>query len=76
MDRPISADEASAHFSDMLRDVSQGESFTIMADGQAVARIMPVDRASRKEAQARLLDFVRTLPRRYSGNWKREDLYE
>lgn len=65
----------------MLRDVSEGESFTITSDGQAVARVTPVagssqDRSARERAVDRLLDYVATLPRRYSGDWKREDLYE
>lgn len=81
MDRHISASDANRHFSEMLRDVSEGESFTITSDGQAVARVTPVDRPShdpsvKERAVDRLLDYVATLPRRYSGDWKREDLYE
>ena len=81
MDRHISASDANQHFSEMLRDVSEGESFTITSDGHAVARVTPVerpsqDRPAQQQALERLLDYVATLPRRYSGDWKREDLYE
>ncbi|SEQ87354.1 type II toxin-antitoxin system Phd/YefM family antitoxin [Sphingobium sp. YR768] len=76
MDRHISASDADRHFSDMLREVVDGESFTITSEGRAVARVMPVDPPSQKEAVRRLLAYVSTLPRRYSGDWKREDLYE
>lgn len=76
MDRQITASEANQHFSEMLRDVSQGESFTVTSRGRPVARVTPIDRASHERAIDRLLDFVAKLPRRYSGDWTREDLYE
>ncbi|MFT3967764.1 MAG: type II toxin-antitoxin system prevent-host-death family antitoxin [Sphingobium sp.] len=76
MDRAISASEANQHFSELLRDVAEGESFTVMSRGRPVARVMPVDRQQEKRSIHRLLTFVSALPLRHSGNWTRDDLYE
>jgi prevent-host-death family protein len=76
MDRAISASEANQHFSELLRDVSEGESFTVMSRGRAVARVLPVDRVQEQRSVDRLLDYVESLPVRHSGHWSRADLYE
>ena len=76
MDRAISASEANQHFSELLRDVAEGESFTVMSRGRAVARVLPVDRKREQRGIERLLDFVGKLPVRYAGEWSRADLYE
>lgn len=76
MDRAISANEANQRFSEMLREVGEGESFTVLSDGHAVARVVPVDRTAEIRALDRVLAFVENLPIRYSGDWTRDDLYE
>jgi prevent-host-death family protein len=76
MDRAISASEANQHFSEMLRDVAEGESFTVMSRGRAVARVLPVDRNKEKRQIKRLLDFVETIPVRHAGDWTRDELYD
>jgi prevent-host-death family protein len=76
MDRAISASDANQHFSELLRDVAEGESFTVMSRGRAVARVLPVDRVSEERSIDRLLAFVGQLPIRHSGDWARGDLYE
>ena len=76
MDRPISASEANQRFSELLREVATGESFTVMSRGRAVARVLPIDRDSEARSIERLLTFVRRLPVRHAGNWSRDDLYE
>lgn len=76
MDRAISASEANQRFSELLRDVAEGESFTVTSRGRPVARVLPVDKDGGKRAVGRLLDFVGRLPRRHSGAWSRDDLYE
>lgn len=76
MDRAISASEANQHFSELLRDVSEGESFTVISRGRPVARVLPVDRHQEKRSVQRLLAFVAGLPVRHSGEWSRDDLYE
>ena len=76
MDRIISASEANQRFSELLREVAGGESFTVTSRGRPVARVLPVDRDDQRRKIERLLKYVRTLPIRTSGPWKREDLYE
>jgi prevent-host-death family protein len=76
MDRAISASEANQRFSEMLRDVADGETFTVMSRGRPVARVLPVDRDAERRSVDRLLRFVETLPARHTGGWSRDDLYE
>ncbi|MGN6374004.1 MAG: type II toxin-antitoxin system Phd/YefM family antitoxin [Sphingomonas sp.] len=76
MDRAISASEANQRFSELLRDVAEGETFTVMSRGRPVARVLPVDRAEERRSLARLLRFVEQLPVRRAGKWSRADLYE
>ena len=75
MDRAISASEANQRFSELLREVAEGESFTVMSRGRAVARVLPVDREGDRSRVADLLAFVRELPKRHAGKWTRDDLY-
>jgi len=76
MDKSISASEANQHFSELLRDVAEGQSFTVTSRGRPVARVLPVDRHQERRAIECLLDFVAGLPIRHSGGWSRDDLYE
>ena len=76
MDKAISASEANQRFSELLRDVAGGQSFTVMSRGRAVARVLPVDRDKERRSVERLLDFVARLPVRHSGFWSRDELYE
>jgi prevent-host-death family protein len=76
MDKAISASEANQRFSELLREVAQGRSFTVTSRGRPVARVLPVDREGEKRSVKRLLDRLNRLPIRYSGDWSRADLYE
>lgn len=76
MEQAISASEANQHFSELLRDVAQGKSFTVMSRGRPVARVLPIDRERQRRSIAKLLKFVAKLPVRHSGSWSRTDLYE
>ena len=77
MERAISASDANQHFSEMLRDVQDGETFVVTSRGRPVAKVMPVDDLDRQgPALDALLDFVTTLPRRRADAWRRDDLYE
>lgn len=76
MERAISATEANQHFSELLREVAEGESFTVMSRGRPVARVLPVDREAEHHSVERLLKFLSGLPVRHSGAWSRDDLYE
>lgn len=75
MDRAISASEANQRFSEMLRDVRQGQAFVVMSRGRPVARVMPLDDAGSAPAIQNLLNFLESLPRRQGGDWTRDDLY-
>lgn len=76
MEKAISASEANQRFSELLREVSEGQSFTVMSRGRPVARVLPVDRRQERQSVARLLKSVERLPIRHSGDWTRADLYE
>jgi prevent-host-death family protein len=77
VDRAISASDANQHFSELLREVQEGESFIVTSRGRPVAKVTPVDSADRQgPAIDALLDFVARLPRRRAKAWRREDLYE
>lgn len=76
MDRAITASEANRHFSEMLRDVAEGESFTVTSRGRPVAKVVPFDREDQRTRLKRLLAYLETLPVRYSGPWTRSDLYD
>jgi prevent-host-death family protein len=76
MDRAISASDANQHFSELLRDVAEGQSFTVMSRGRPVARVLPVDRDRERGSIERLLAFVAGLPIRHAGQWSRDDLYK
>ncbi len=77
MDRAISASDANQRFSELLREVQEGESFIVTSRGRPVAKVTPVDDLDRQgPAIDALLDFVGALPRRRAEEWRREDLYE
>lgn len=76
MDKAITASEASQHFSELLREVSEGGSFTVMSRGRAIARVLPVERAQEQRSIEQLLSFVATLPIRHTGSWSCDDRYE
>ena len=76
MDKAISASEANQRFSELLREVADGESFTVTSRGRPVARMLPVDRTNEHRSVKRLIKFLRRLPLRHSGDWTRADLYE
>lgn len=77
MERAISASEANQHFSEMLREVADGETFIVTSRGRPVAKVIPIDSldAQGPELDA-LLDYVVGLPRRRLEAWHRSDLYE
>ena len=76
MERAISASEANQRFSELLREVSEGNSFIVMSRDRAVARVLPIDRLQEQRSIGKLLHYVANLPVRHSGEWVRDDLYE
>lgn len=76
MDKAITASEANQRFSEMLRDVAEGVSFTVLSRGRPVARVTPVDKADRRRAFDRMMTFLESQPLIRGNPWTREDLYD
>jgi prevent-host-death family protein len=77
MEEPISAAEANRHFSKLLRGVRQGLSYVVTVHGNAIAKIIPVNKSAQSDAGKRLLlSRLRAQPAVTIGGWRREDLYE
>ncbi|HZR58729.1 MAG TPA: type II toxin-antitoxin system prevent-host-death family antitoxin [Terriglobales bacterium] len=77
MEKAISAADANRKFSQLLRDVKEGQSYLVTSHGRAVARIMPVkDDRSISGARSSLLGRLRSERTVKVGRWKRDELYE
>ena len=78
MDRLITATEANQRFSEMLREVADGESYTVTSRGRPVARVTPVrdSDVEIRRRQADLLDYLKSRKPFQVKPWKREDLYD
>lgn len=83
MDRPISIDEAGERFSDIMRDVGEGETYVLTRGGKPVAKITPVptdpspeELAKRAAAARRLAAELDKRPVIVTGPWTRDELYE
>ena len=78
MDETISAADANREFSRLLREVRRGNSFVVTSHGKPVAKIVPVEEASksREAAFRRMLERWHNQPALNAGRWTREELYE
>lgn len=76
--KTVTAAEANRQFSRVLRDISQGETFTVLSRGKAVATIAPAKSADvrRRAAKAALVDRLRKQETSGERNWTRDELYE
>lgn len=76
--KTVTAAEANRQFSRVLREISQGETFTVLSRGKVVATIAPTKSADtrRDAAKAALLDRLRKLKASGERNWTRNELYE
>jgi len=76
--KTVTAAEANRQFSRVLRDISQGEIFTVLSRGKAVATIAPAKSADvrRSAAKAALVDRLRKQGPSGERNWTRDELYE
>jgi prevent-host-death family protein len=74
----VAAAEANRRFSQLLRDVREGNTYTVTSHGRPVAKIVPIgDRdAARDKAHELLLERLRSQPAINAGKWTREELYE
>jgi prevent-host-death family protein len=78
MDRIVTATEANQRFSELLREVSAGESFTITSRGKPVAEITPPKMKNRltPEDMKSLWAEMDKYPPMITGPWTRDELYE
>jgi prevent-host-death family protein len=76
MDKVIQASEANRQFSRILREVREGDTYTITAHGRPVARIVPAETDKREAACKRLLERLQKQPALRLARWTREDLYD
>ncbi|MFA7242779.1 MAG: type II toxin-antitoxin system prevent-host-death family antitoxin [Sulfuricellaceae bacterium] len=76
--RIVSATDANRQFSSVLRDVSQGETFTVLSRGKPVATIAPAQPldAQRRAAKAALVARLRKQEAGGERNWTRDELYD
>lgn len=75
----MSASEANRSFSALLRQVAQGQSFTVHSHGRAVANLTPVREGTSCNAAARRALLARLAAQPASGEartWQRDDLYD
>jgi len=64
--KKVSAFDAKTHLASLIRDVEEGNSFTITRRGKPVARLEPVRRQSDETANE-LLERFRSIRRRVKG---------
>ena len=78
MERIITATEANQRFSEVLREVSAGESFTVTSRGKPVAEITPPQpkRRTTKEDWEAMFARMHQLPGVVTGPWTRDELYD
>jgi len=78
MEKAVSAADANRKFSQILRDVREGQSYVVTSHGKAVARIAPLKEPSRETAKARSFLLARLRSERVVkiGRWTRDELYE
>ena len=76
MDKIVTDTEANQHFSEILRDVSAGESVTITSQGKAVARIVPADETAQGADLTKLLAYMNDQKPVVIGPWVRDELYD
>jgi prevent-host-death family protein len=73
----ISAAEANRHFSQVLRQVTQGETLIVTSRGKPMATIAPITRqAGRSLAKRQLLARLASQPPAGDRSWTRAELYE
>jgi len=76
MEKVIQATAANRNFSRILREVAQGDSYTITSHGRPIARVVPAHTKGSEAAKQRLLDHLRSQPAMNIGPWTREELHD
>ena len=75
--KSVTAGDANRHFSSVLREVAQGEIFTVLSRGRPVATISPAraDDNQRHAARKGLIERLRQQNASGERNWTRTELY-
>jgi prevent-host-death family protein len=77
MEKAITAADANWKFSQVLREVREGQSYVVTSHGRAVARIAPFKEGSAaSNARSSLLNRLRSERVVRVGRWKRDELYD
>jgi prevent-host-death family protein len=76
MEKVIQATEANRSFSRILREVAQGDSYTVTSHGRPIARIVPASGKGSEGAKRRLLDHLNSQAAIEIGPWTREELHD
>ncbi|MBC5800272.1 MAG: type II toxin-antitoxin system prevent-host-death family antitoxin [Candidatus Eremiobacteraeota bacterium] len=77
MDESITAADANRWFSRLLRGVREGRSYIVTSHGEAVAKLVPVDRTVHDAAAARSALLKRLRQQNPSNiRWTRDELYD
>lgn len=77
--KAVTSTEANRGFSQLLREVTQGETVQITSRGRAVALLSPVDlraQLRRQAAKASLLQRLVAQPVAGLRDWARDELYD
>lgn len=74
----VTATEANRHFSEILKEASEGEEIRIESRGKLVAELSPIRKTDRSQLAARdlLFERLRTAKPVVVGNWSRDELYD
>lgn len=75
----MSASEANRSFSALLRQVAQGQSFTVHSHGRPIANLTPASEGAAFNAAARRALLARLAAQPASGDvrcWQRDELYD
>lgn len=75
--KTVTAGDANRQFSSVLREVAQGEIFTVLSRGRPVATILPAraEDVQRQGAKRSLLERLRQQKVLGARDWTRDELY-
>jgi prevent-host-death family protein len=76
MEKVIQATAANRSLSRILREVAQGDSYTVTSHGRPIARIVPANGKATEAAKQRLLERLRSQPAMNIGPRTRDELYD
>ena len=76
MEKYVTATDANQRFSEILREVGEGETFVVTSRGKVVANITPPRKRDRKRSTEAFLAELESRPLSIIGDWRRDNLYD